>query len=255
MSLFWYALGLLALLLVPVLFGLALAAARWATASALGMRGVRFLFGGAIENPETASLGRRAVVVGAGLVATYLIPASLFTVALLVGGSEVLSTVVSVSPNQPAAEAGMATGDRVLSVGGTPVATWSELTEAIRVHTGEPVEIVVRRSSGDEPLTVTPRGPNNRGKIGISTVPEPQQPGAIVAVGMGLKLPAEQFVKLVTRRVVGEGGVAHEPVSDVSVRTRDSRVASAVQVEAVLFSNAWPIAAMVALMLVPRRRR
>jgi membrane-associated protease RseP (regulator of RpoE activity) len=57
-------------------------------------------------------------VVGAGLFATYLVPATLFTAALLLGGREVLSTVVSVSPTKPAAEAGMATGDRVLSVGG-----------------------------------------------------------------------------------------------------------------------------------------
>jgi membrane-associated protease RseP (regulator of RpoE activity) len=248
---FYAVLGLLTLALVPIVAGIVVAASRWLAASALGMRGVRF-FGGAVENAEAAASWRKALVVGAAIFASYLLPASLFAAALLVDGREVPSTVVRVEPDHPAAEAGMTTGDRVLSVGGRHVATWGALAEAIRGHTGAPVEIVVQRATGEAHLLVTPSGAPGRGKIGIAAVPEHEQPGVALALMEGLRSPAAQLVDYV--RSIADDELASGPVGLIRATPRNP-LANAMRLLAMLFSYAWPFAAMVAVATVPRRRR
>src|SRR5262249_1991698 len=105
-------------LFVMLLPSLAAAAvARWAAARAVGMRGVRFLFGGSIENADAAGPWRRAAVAGAALAASYLVAGVFFTAGALTGAYSVRTTRVEVLPGKPAAEAGMETGDRVVSIG------------------------------------------------------------------------------------------------------------------------------------------
>jgi membrane-associated protease RseP (regulator of RpoE activity) len=256
---FYAVLGLLTLALVPIVAGIVVATSRWLAARALGMRGVHFFFGGAVENAEAAASWRRALVVGAAIFASYLLPASLFAAVLLVDGREVPSTVVRVEPQHPAAEAGLTTGDRVLSVGGRHVATWGELTEAIRAHTGAPVELVVQRATGEAHLMVTPRGAPGRGKIGIVAVPEHEQPGIAFALMEGLRSPAAQLVDHV-RSVAKDLGDADDelasgPVGLIRETTPRNPLANAMRLLAILFSYAWPLAAMVAVGTVPRRRR
>ena len=140
MSPVWY---LIPFVVLPTLIAVVLAAvagARYVAAGALGMRGISLFFGGAIENPQAAAAWRRALVVIAGIVASYLVAASLFSVAFLVGGRALRTTQVTVLEGRPAAEAGMKTGDRVLSVGGAPVVEWADLIAAIEPHAGQPTE-------------------------------------------------------------------------------------------------------------------
>ncbi|QDU84976.1 Regulator of sigma-W protease RasP [Planctomycetes bacterium Pla163] len=76
------------------------------------------------------------------------------------------STLVAPSPDGAALEAGVLPGDRVIEIGGTAVATWDELLEAVAdaVRRGGEVEVAVERPAFDstpymnvERFVVTPR--------------------------------------------------------------------------------------------------
>ena len=56
----------------------------------------------------------------------------------------------------PAAAAGLEAGDRILSIDGTPVSTWDDVTAAIRDHAGESMTWIVRRGDADVSVTITP---------------------------------------------------------------------------------------------------
>ena len=58
----------------------------------------------------------------------------------------------------PAHEAGMKAGDRVVSVGGVPVRTWTEMQTEVQISGGKPTEFVVEReATGKVSLTIVPK--------------------------------------------------------------------------------------------------
>ncbi|TDC68143.1 RIP metalloprotease [Actinomadura sp. GC306] len=131
---------------------------------------------------------RRAVVIGAGVAANFVFAFVLLMVmAMTIGVREpgsVTSTVEEVSPcvpatmrsactedrpPSPAAQAGLRAGDRVVSFGGTPVADWAALTEAIgRAEPGRTVRLVVQRDGREVPLRVTLAGVEGEPFVGMS---------------------------------------------------------------------------------------
>ncbi len=56
----------------------------------------------------------------------------------------------------PAVDAGFKVGDRIVSVGGTPVANWADVPPIIRQSPGRPVDFVVERDGRQLTLTATP---------------------------------------------------------------------------------------------------
>jgi len=56
----------------------------------------------------------------------------------------------------PAAAAGIEPGDRIVSVDGTPTATWEEATEIIRGSPGESLDIVIERDGKEVEVELTP---------------------------------------------------------------------------------------------------
>ncbi|MFD0691315.1 M50 family metallopeptidase [Actinomadura fibrosa] len=118
--------------------------------------------------------GRRAVVIGAGVAANLAFAfLLLMLMALTVGVREpgsVTTTVDEVTacvpagvrdgcgdgrPRSPASAAGLRPGDRVVSFGGTPVADWTQLRDAIGgAEPGRTVPVVVERPGAPRPLTV-----------------------------------------------------------------------------------------------------
>lgn len=133
---------------------------------------------------------RRAVVIGAGIVANFLFAFLLLMVmAMTIGVREpgtVTSTVDEVTPcvpagarvacgegrpPSPAARAGLRAGDRVIAFDGTPVADWDDLTRAIdRAEPGRTVRLVVRRPGAEQPLTLPVKLANVDGEpfVGMS---------------------------------------------------------------------------------------
>jgi len=92
------------------------------------------------------------------------------------GVEETPALVTSVMHGSPAAQSGLQAGDRVVSIDGQPVYTWSQMTGMVKDHPNQPLHLEVLRNSRRMPLTVTPSAEkatiNGRqveiGKIGIS---------------------------------------------------------------------------------------
>ena len=58
---------------------------------------------------------------------------------------EVQVIVAAVEPDSPAAEAGLQAGDRFVSIGGEPVRERQQVTDYVREHKGEPIQMVIER--------------------------------------------------------------------------------------------------------------
>ncbi len=102
------------------------------------------------------SVWKRVAIVMAGPVFNLLFAFVAFSVVLAIYGQRVPSDVAKVGgvmPDMPAARAGLQLGDVVAAVDGRPIATWDELSSAIRASGGRPVEVTLRR--GDQTLAVT----------------------------------------------------------------------------------------------------
>ena len=69
---------------------------------------------------------------------------------------EVPPVIGEVPAEGPACQAGMQAGDRVVSVGGVPVRTWTEMQTEVQISGGRPTPFVVERGGGTLTLTVTP---------------------------------------------------------------------------------------------------
>ena len=69
---------------------------------------------------------------------------------------EVPPVIGEVPTEGPACKAGMQAGDRVVSVGGVPVRTWTEMQTEVQISGGRPTPFVVERGGGTLTLTVTP---------------------------------------------------------------------------------------------------
>lgn len=61
-----------------------------------------------------------------------------------------------VNPGTPAERGGLESGDRILSVGGVPVASWDEFVERIQSQPGRRVELLLEREGGRLTRAVTP---------------------------------------------------------------------------------------------------
>ncbi|MBI4537744.1 MAG: RIP metalloprotease RseP [candidate division NC10 bacterium] len=90
------------------------------------------------------------------------------------------SRIGQVLPGGVAQQVGLKSGDRVVAVGGTPVAEWDQLAKIIHGSPGKPLVLSVERDGGRIAVEVTPRptrqqtptGEEEVGLIGIGPAPE-----------------------------------------------------------------------------------
>ena len=97
---------------------------------------------------------------------------------------EIEPTIGAVVEGSAAEAAGFRSGDRVITAGGAPVATWQDFVRAVETRPGETVPIVVERGSSRTTLEVVPEGR-----------PLAALPDAVVGrIGVGARqLPAEAY--------------------------------------------------------------
>jgi regulator of sigma E protease len=142
---------------------------------------------------------KRLVIAFAGPAANLIFPAIIYF-ALMVGqnGEPTAGPVVgTVSPGSPAAEAGLRSGDRILSVqapgqAATPVRYFNDLRDLVSPHPGEPVTFRIEREGATlDPVTIVPATDvesnvietTRRGVIGVTpfyapALVAPARPGA-----------------------------------------------------------------------------
>jgi len=123
------------------------------------------------------SVGDRAIVVFAGPFFNFLLAALLFAGIFATAGQPVQNPVERpedqmvvgrVLPRSPAAEAGLRTGDRILTLDGRPVAEFAELQQYIEARAGQPVAMHLRRGDQELTITATPAArEDGKGRIGV----------------------------------------------------------------------------------------
>lgn len=122
------------------------------------------------ENPSPSEIEKsfshkplpgRFLIVSAGPLSNLISAVVVFVVLFVTFGIHVpldIPRIGSVLPNLPAAKAGLEKGDEVLSVAGTPVATWKEMADKIQQSQGQALLFVVKRAEDGSmaELTVQP---------------------------------------------------------------------------------------------------
>jgi regulator of sigma E protease len=146
---------------------------------------------GAFEDPESyqnKSLWRRILVIVAGPLSNLLVAWLMFFFLYMIGQPERINEplIGKVVPGDPAAQAGMQEGDRVIAVNGERVTTWTNLASHINAHPGDEIALEVQRDTAHFTLKITPKNKGNVGLIGIGQATEKVflKPGAaVIAAG------------------------------------------------------------------------
>lgn len=103
---------------------------------------------------ETKSVWQRFLTLFAGPLFNFLLAFVLFTILFYIQGKPVDEPIVgTVMEDTPAAEINLEEGDRILSIDGTEVDSWSHMTQLIQEGEGNPQELMIE--SGEETRTAT----------------------------------------------------------------------------------------------------
>lgn len=115
---------------------------------------------------------RRAAIVVAGPAMNFLFAFFVYAVLFAAVGAEIPSTeprIGGVGQGTPAEQAGLAVGDRVLTIDGTPVETWDALAARVRESDGKALTLDVDRAGTPMEVTVTPSLRETRNLFGEET--------------------------------------------------------------------------------------
>ena len=100
---------------------------------------------------------QRALVVGAGPFANFLLAQMIFFFIFLFYGNPVLLPEIgSVKPGSPAQEAGIKPGDVLVSVNGQEVKTWDDVSEYIGSSQAQDILLVIKRGQRQLEISVKP---------------------------------------------------------------------------------------------------
>ena len=87
---------------------------------------------------------------------TATVPSSQAPTDSVVGYPPQPAVIDEVEIGFPAERAGMKAGDKIVTLNGSPVATWYQLLDAVRNSDGKPLQFVVQRDSETIPMSITP---------------------------------------------------------------------------------------------------
>lgn len=113
----------------------------------------------------------RMAFVAGGPIFNFVLAALIFAVMFVfIGVPSTQPIIGSVSPSWPAAEAGLKTGDRIDSIAGVPVKSWSDLQQVVSKNSDQPLLFVVNREGAEHVITIIPKidETSNRAMIGVS---------------------------------------------------------------------------------------
>ncbi len=103
-------------------------------------------------------------------------------------------TIRDVSPNSPASEAGLQISDRIVAINGEKVRSAEQVTQYIRDHKGQPINLTIERSGQTREVTTQTRQlADGRERLGIETGEEIpfQRAGPSVALGYAVRTNLE----------------------------------------------------------------
>ncbi len=134
----------------------------------------------------------RMLVILAGVLMNFILPVFLFTGIFAVNGLEVpvdKPVLGYVMPGKSAVEAGLQAGDKILAVGGKPVATWYEMVTELNAYGENEVRLTAERNGVKKNYTLKPEFDKDYGKalVGISPQVEHKDFGIFESLQMGFK--------------------------------------------------------------------
>jgi regulator of sigma E protease len=167
---------------------------------------------------------KRAAIVVAGPGFNLLFAFLVFSLVFALFGARVPSRAAKVGgvmEGMPAAKAGIVSGDVVESVDGEAVATWEDLSAAIRASEGRPVMLMLQRGERELTLEVLPQAKPDKNifgevvgsayVIGIERGFDQERVGPLGAIGMGatqtvwwIKTLLVSVVKILQGRIPAE---------------------------------------------------
>lgn len=110
-----------------------------------------------------------------------------------------------VSPNSPAAEAGMRTGDRVLVIGGEPVRSGAQVTQYVRDHKSQPIAMTLERDGKRFEITTATRAlPDGTERLGIRPIEDIPLQTAGPFKAMGYAVDNNIEILRVTGKAIGQ---------------------------------------------------
>lgn len=175
---------------------------------------------GAPDEFMSKRIWQKAFVISAGVMMNGVLAVVLYTCIAAfwgVGRPSQEAVLGGLRPDMPALAAGLQSGDRVLSVDGTPVADWESLAAAIHMRSGRNVELRVLRASSPDTLQILVKPQESlqpgKGKVGLIGI-EPdivvERVGPLGALAAGLARTGSECVtayQTVAALVTGQAGI------------------------------------------------
>ena len=139
----------------------------------------------------------RLLVISAGALMNFLLAfLLLWGIVFSTGISSVLPDPIvgGIIKNSAAAEAGIEPGDRIISVGNTPVNRWIDIPEAIEAHQREVVPVVYERDGSRITVDTIPKTDEKTGRTLLGVMPSIQT--KYVGVGEAARFAVNRLVDL-----------------------------------------------------------
>ena len=137
----------------------------------------------------------RMIVILAGSVMNFILPIVIFFgIFFFVGVSTpnpepILGTVLA---DKAAAQAGLQAGDRIISLDGKAIGSWTEFVDNIKDNEGTPIKVTAQRGEETFETTMTPVYDTQAKKamVGVMSSVDTQHPGIIDSMGLALQKTA-----------------------------------------------------------------
>lgn len=117
----------------------------------------------------------RLIVIAAGALMNFVLAIVLIWGLMATVGTVEVSTepiVGNTMTDSAAAQANMQQGDRIVSIGGTPISTWNDISKAVETHRGNVVTVVVNREGSDVNLDMIPRVDSQSDRAILGVMPQ-----------------------------------------------------------------------------------
>jgi len=111
------------------------------------------------------TVGQRAMTIFAGPLFNFILAFVIYLLIGLINGVPTYEPIITeVVENDPAAQAGMLAGDKVVDIGGQAVEKWQDLAAIVQDHPGENINVTVERDGQRVNLNMTVKEVKQNGK-------------------------------------------------------------------------------------------